>query len=382
VEWPQFCARLAAAGDAISDGAYGSSDADRALATRHLARQAVIALQGELEHGDARFPSFHRYEEPWAQWGGPNPDNVYLRAPIDPKATYVVRGDVRDVRAAIFSLCDGDMHMGKYGVFSERTLDTFAIGADGRLTLHIGPDEQSGNWLMTHDDARLLLIRQYQADWAHDRIATFTIERADTSGVPPELPTPDAVDVALARAAEWVEKSFVYWRDYADAARERMTPNTFGPAGTPKGGAPNIAYGAGWWKLSRDEILLVEFDAPDADYWAWTIHHRFRLDSGDFASRQTSLNHTQVHVDTDGKVRLAVTADDPQVPNWIDTEGRPEGMLVFRSVGTRTRPVPTGRVVTREGLRAMLPAGHPVVDDSTRRAALARRRAAVLARYT
>ena len=43
-----------------------------------------MALQGQLEHGDPAHPTFHRYEEPWVQWGGPNPDNVYLRAPIDP----------------------------------------------------------------------------------------------------------------------------------------------------------------------------------------------------------------------------------------------------------------------------------------------------------
>ncbi|HEX5094587.1 MAG TPA: DUF1214 domain-containing protein, partial [Acidimicrobiia bacterium] len=353
--WHDFCTRLEAVGREIDGGAFGATDTDRALATRHLARQVVLALQGELEHGDPRTPAFHRYEEPWAQWGGPNPDNIYVRAAIDPDATYVVRGNVRGVRAAIFSLCDGDMHMDKYGVFSERTLDTFGVEPDGELELHIGPTRQPGNWMATDPDARLLLIRQYQSDWQHDAIATFTIERADTTGRPPALPTSRAIDDALARAAEWVERSLTYWRDYADAARERMTPNTFGPAGTPKGGAPNIAYGAGWWKLSADEVLLVEFDVPDADYWSWTIHHRYRLDSGDFASRQTSLNHTQVHVDGDGKVRLAVAATDPGVPNWIDTEGRPEGMVVFRSVGTRTRPVPAGRVVPLDGLRAALP---------------------------
>jgi hypothetical protein len=381
VDWEEFCGRLAAAGAAIPSGAYGTTDVDRALATRHLARQVALALQGELEHGDAHFPSFHRYEEPWAQWGGPNPDNIYVRAPIDPSGTYVVRGNVAGVRTAIFSLCDGDMHMGKYGVFSERTLDTFDVRDDGALEVHIGTAEQSGNWMPMHANARLLLIRQYQSDWERDAIATFTIEREDAAGRLPDSPTARAIDDALARAAEWVERSFAYWRDYADAARERMTPNTFGPAGTPKGGAPNIAYGAGWWKLTDDQVLLVELDAPDADYWSWTIHHRFRLDSGDFASRQTSLNHMQVHVDADGKVRLAVGAADPGVPNWIDTEGRPEGMLVFRSVGTRTRPVPSGRVVARAQLRAELPADHPVVDEATRRGALARRRAAVLGRY-
>ena len=90
---------------------------------------------------------------------------------------------------------------------------------------------------------------------------------------------------------------------------------------------------------------------------------------------------TQAFVDDDGRVRIVVAAGDPGVPNWIDTEGRPEGMLVYRSIGTRTRPVPGAVVVPLAEVRAQLPASHPAIDASTRRAQLARRRAAVLARY-
>jgi hypothetical protein len=153
------------------------------------------------------------------------------------------------------------------------------------------------------------------------------------------------------------------------------------PPGTPKGGAPNIAYGAGWWELGADDALVITTECPDADYWGFTVHHRYRLDSGDFASRSTSLNLAQAFVDDDGAVRIVVGAGDPGVPNWIDTEGHPEGMLVYRSVGTRTRPVPDAVVVPLTDVRAHLPAGHPVVDAPTRREQLARRRAAVLARY-
>jgi len=72
--------------------------ADRALCARHLARQLVMALQAELEFGDVATPAFHRYEEPWVQWGGPNPDNLYARAAIDPAATYRVFGS-RHIRS-------------------------------------------------------------------------------------------------------------------------------------------------------------------------------------------------------------------------------------------------------------------------------------------
>jgi hypothetical protein len=89
----------------------------------------------------------------------------------------------------------------------------------------------------------------------------------------------------------------------------------------------------------------------------------------------------QAFADDDGRVRIVVAADDPGVPNWIDTEGRPEGMLMYRSIGTRTRPVPETAVVPVADVRAHLPAAHPVVSEAARRTQLAQRRAAVLARY-
>lgn len=377
--WREWCERLAAVGDRLAHPPFPADT--RAQGLRHLARQVLVALEGELAHGDAAYPSFHRYEAPWSQWGGPNPDNVYIRARIDPAATYRVWGDVTGLRAAIFSLCDGDMHLGKYGVFGERTLDSLDVRSDGMLELWLSPRRHDGNWIEMHRDARIFMIRQYQCDWERDSIASFAIERVDTAGVAPPAPSSTAVADALARAAEWIERSIEYWCEYVERARSGMTANTFTPPTTPKGGAPNIAYGSGWWRLGADEALVVESAVPDADYWGWTVHHRYWLDSGDFAERQTSLNLTQAHFDHDGRVRLVVAGTDPGVPNWIDTEGRPEGMLVYRYIGARTQPVPDARVVPLREVGAVLPEDHPTVTPDQRRAALARRRAAALARY-
>ncbi len=357
--WRSFCERLAEVGERFAGEPFPVAETERAECTRHLARQVVMALQSELEHGDAADPTFHRYEEPWVQWGGPNPDNVYTRAAIDPAATYRVSGNVSGVRSALFSLVDGDMHLGQFGVFSECSLSDLEVAADGSLEIWISPDRHAGNWIESAPEARMLLVRQYVCDWEHDRAATLGIERVDTRGVAPaRLRAPDLV-AALDRAATWVERSIEFWNTYVERARETLPRNGVGPPATPRGGAPTIAYGAGWWQLEPGEGLLVTTDAPDADYWGWTVHHRFRLDSGDFANRQTSLNLVQAAVDDDGRVRLVVAAEDPGVPNWIDTEGRPEGMLVYRSIGTRSRPVPEASVVALSKLRDHLPIAAP-----------------------
>jgi hypothetical protein len=166
-----------------------------------------------------------------------------------------------------------------------------------------------------------------------------------------------------------------------EKARETLPHNSVSPPSTPKGGAPSIAYGAGWWQLGPDEALLITTDVPDADYWGWTVHHRYRLDSGDFANRQTSLNMVQTQVDDDARIRLVVAHEDPGVPNWIETEGQPEGMLVYRSIGTRSRPSLECEVVPLDALGAHLPSDAPVIDAAARRDRLAQRRTSVLARY-
>jgi hypothetical protein len=379
--WRAFCSRLADVGSSLDAEPFPQSEAGRALGTRHLARQLVMALQAELEHGDPEHPTFHRYEEPWVQWGGPNPDNVYTRAPIDPAATYRVTGNVTGVRAAIFSLVEGDMHLGRYGVLSERSLADLEVAADGSVEMWISPEPHDRNWLESKPDAHQFLVRQYLCDWERDRAATLTIERVDARGVPQPPPDARTLADALDRAATWVERSTEYWCTYVERARESLPRNAVAPPGTPRGGAPTIAYGAGWWALDPDDALVITTDVPDAGYWGWTVHHRYRLDSGDFASRQTSLNMTQAFADADGKIRFVVAHRDPGVPNWIDTEGQPEGMLVYRSIDTRSRPVPESSVIALAALREQLPATHPTVDENTRRDQLARRRAAVLARY-
>jgi len=379
--WRAFCERLADVGERFTAEPFPVSESERALCTRHLTRQLVMALQSEIEHGDTMHPTFHRYEEPWVQWGGPNPDNIYTRAAIDPTATYRVSGNVAGVRAAIFSLVDGDMHLGQFGVLGERTLDEFVVDSEGSLEFFVSPERQAPNWVESHADARMLLVRQYLCDWEHDRAATLTIERVDTRGTPPPPLAAKTLTDALERAVTWVERSIAFWCTYVERARETLPHNAVAPPSTPRGGAPTIAYGAGWWDLAPDEALLITTDVPDADYWGWTVHHRYRLDSGDFATRPTSLNLAQTFVDDDARIRFVVTHDDPGVPNWIDTESRAEGMLVYRSIGTRSRPVPDARVVSLAALRDHLPPTHPVVDEGARREQLARRNASVLARY-
>lgn len=380
--WRRWSEALAVLGERLRADDLPQDDLSRAEGVRHLARQANLALQDELEHGDPAHPRLHRYELPWSQWGAPNPDNVYLRCAIDPAATYVLRSNVAGVHEALFSLIEGDMHLDEDGVFAEVALSDLEVGDDGELELLVGPGGEGPNRLHTSEAARLLLVRTYCWDWAADPVPSFTVERTDTAGVPAPLPTSAEVGAAIDRARRWVERSIEHWAAYVAASRDLLEHNTFTPPNTPPGGAPSIAYGGGCWDLGEDEVLLVEHDEPDAHYWSWSIHQLHWFDSGDWDQRLTSCNGHQAHVDGDGRVRVVIAGSDPGVPGWLDTQGKPIGMAVYRYVGARTKPQPTATVVPLAELRSHLPEDHPVVDGEARRRQLAERQRAAQKRWS
>jgi hypothetical protein len=54
------------------------------------------------------------------------------------------------------------------------------------------------------------------------------------------------------------------------------------------------------------------------------------LQTYDYAHRQVSLNRAQTKVEPDGSFEIVIAHRDPGVANWIDTEGRPFGMVFWR----------------------------------------------------
>lgn len=372
--WGDFCDRLKASGESILADGFPKDPLDQAEGFRWLTRLVVHATQMEVEAGDTQHPFFIRYETPHNQWGGPNPDNIYFRANVDPSCSYRIWANVKDVRQAIFSLNEGEMQLGEYGVFGERSLEQFDVGPDGELSIILSPDKHEGNWMPTDPKGRLFTIRIYQSDWEKDAAPPFHIERVGAEGVSRPRVTPEFLARAFDRSATWVEKTSVYWNMYTSRGWDHATPNTIGPAGAAKGGADNILYGSCFWELPKEQAMVIQCDAPDADYWGFTIHTMGWLESGDFAERQTSLSGHQMHLDADGRMRVVLAHTDPGVANWIDIGGRERGLLVYRWVWARTNPMPDARVIDIDQVRAAMPDDHPVVDETMRRKAISQRR--------
>src|SRR3546814_9457088 len=71
---------------------------------------------------------------------------------------------------------------------------------------------------------------------------------------------------------------------------------------------------------------------------------------------RSSLNDAQARVDKDGLFRAVISAQDPGVPNWLDTAGNASGAVQGRWLDCSDKPIPDTRVVKVKDIRKYLPA--------------------------
>jgi len=379
--WSSFCRRVEAVGERILAEDFAAEAEVRGEGYRHLTRLVSYALQWYVDFHDPDFPAFHRYDDDVLKWGGPNADNHYYRAKVDPEGTYRIRFDARGVRELIISTPEGEMQLDQYRVFAERGLHDFSADRDGHVEILVGGRERDRNWMPLHPQTDHILVRIYVADWTNDAVPSLFIERLGKEGSAPDRPTPATVATALDRAATWIERTVAYWRHFLGQRRAGGSDNTLRPPSSVPGGATDILYGGGWWNLAEGEGLLIESTPPRARYWSFQLYSAPWFESLDIANRLVSLNDQQMHIDTDGRYRLVIAAHDPGVANWLDTEGRPSGMVSYRYVWSEDAPVPTTRKIRLSELGSHLSPLTAACDENGRRGQIATRRAAVARRF-
>lgn len=375
--WRVWSDRMAALGHELGGEPFPAGGAVEGV--RHLAQQVVCWLGWEALHDDPATPMFQRQNDLVTQWGGPNVDNLYRHARIDPAGTYRIRGRMHSCEEFLLAVRAGFMHRETWGTLNETSATDFGIGAGDEFELILSATPQNGNWVRLDPGAVMVSIREYYFDWQPAEPATFVIERLDDA--PPARLTEDRLTHALAEAADEVERSLRYWNDYLVRHRAELGDNQVGPPSKVGKGLEAASYGFVFWRLGPDEALVLDTEVPDARYWSFQLYRLGWFEAFDHVHRQTSLNHRQARVDDDGRVRVVLAHRDPGVPNWLDGEGRDGGLLTYRWFWSATQPLPTGRVVPVDEVRALLPADTPVVDATARAATVAARRAHIAWRY-
>ncbi len=372
--WQSFLQKMNDLGTTITGPDFPHTDADQTEGLRHLALQVVCWLEWSVGHGDPYAPTFQRQNDLVRQWGGPNADNVYRHARVDASLQYRIVGKMHSCSDFILAIRRNFMHMEGSGTIAELTAHDVGIGPGDDFEILLGGEGDEPNRVPLPEGALSVSIREYYFDWQPEEPATFTIERLDADE-PPGPFTSKALAAGLDEAATHAYRSLTYWNQYMLDARAKQTDNEFGGRHDVPRGLQVAKYAFCFFDLAPDEALIVESDIPESRYWSWHLYNLAWWEALEYASRVTTLNHTQARVSGDGKLRFVVAHRDPGAPNWLDTEARPEGLLTLRWFWpTGDAPAPTTRVVKFDDVTVALPADTPAVDAAARRAEIKTRR--------
>jgi len=362
--WRALCERLAELGDEVFGTEYAGAEPVEMLA--HVADQTANWISWFVFHADPTRPAWHRQQDLVGRYGGPNADNSYRYVRLDPSLRYRISGHMHGCDDWLMALRTAFMFQ-QGTTLSDITASDLGIRRDQPFELILGGDDG----IPIPEGVTMATVREYYLDWTAEEPATFTVECLD----PPSLSIPLTDEVLAQRfrdAQLAIDHSVVYWNRYLEDGRASGPLNAF--HGSHKGAKGlNLAqYFHLYWDLDPGQTLVIESDVPAARYWSFQLYPMGTFEHLDLHDRITSLNQTQLDLDTDGRVRVAVGGDDPGTANWLDTGGRQRGMVIFRwfwpTGADAEPPSPSTEVVATASLSGPVEAAQRqrVMDDRRR----------------
>lgn len=309
----------------------------------------------------------------------PNADTVYKRATISPGGSYRLRGHRGSVHiakiGALFPFeADGTIRAADY-----YDLNDLDVAVDGSFDVVLSPTRpagHTGDWWQLDPKANALLLRQVAYDWADERDALVSIERLDG---PATRPRPSASDLEsrLRKLAPAAGDIALYLVDHVEKLRHEGYVNRFKiwDVVANHGGLFGQFYYECVYELADDEALVLETEVPDDFDYASLILTNHVFETTDWYNNHSSLNARQWQVDPDGRLRVVIAAQDPAVPNWLDTAGYPVGVIQGRWTDSTSTPLPSLRKVSVAQVRECLPVGTGTVTPQEREDTIRQRRA-------
>jgi hypothetical protein len=111
-----------------------------------------------------------------------------------------------------------------------------------------------------------------------------------------------------------------------------ITPNQFPKPVTPGDfglAAFDAAYSMAPVPARPDDALVMTGRWPTCRFANVSLWNR-HMQTYDFANRQVAATAAQTELERDGSFKMILAHRDPGLPNWIDTEGRPFGLVFWR----------------------------------------------------
>lgn len=308
---------------------------------RFLMHALFQGLDMWLEADPAR-PRWSRIVAPNRKTLGDNPDAVYFSAPVSAKYAYRIRGNLADATYTSFTL-EGGNSDGHYPKRVAATLNDTELGAgeDGSYELVLSAKEQPGRWLKLDEDVGTVTTRHYYESLrsvALDPGLHIPLE-IEPLGDPGPPPTWDDASIAagIRRVANFV-RGLTIGQPPRKATDQppfvSLQPNVFRqPVKWEEAeggfGAVDNAYAMAPYVVMPDQALVIRGRFPRCRFASVVLWNRY-LQTYDYAHRRISLNRKQTTLEPDGSFKIVIAHRDPGVPNWIDAEGRPSGVVFWR----------------------------------------------------
>lgn len=308
----------------------------------------------------------------------PNPDDTYYLARIDDDGVYRICGERGSVRILTFAFGYEPMGTSERigGGLAQYDVDDLQLGRGGTFEVLVSkrrPDGYEGHWWPMPPGAQTILGRQRSCDWGTERDARFAIERLDVKELKPRMPARD-IDAKLRDVlGGYAERLSRIWLQYQNRVRDSGLINRLETASF-SGAQPVQVYWQGIYQFADDEALILETDIPKQHRY-WNVQLNDELwNAVEFIHRQSSLNGHQARLDADGRFRAVISLRDPGVPNWLDTGGYLQGMLIGRWYAADSAPMPTLKRVPFADVRKHLPGDTPSITPQQRAETLRARR--------
>jgi hypothetical protein len=313
------------------------TDQDFAEARRVMLHTLMHALQGWLEADPAR-PFFASFTNQHKKLLGDNPDARYFSAVIDDQHSYRIRGNLACATYTSFTIELGAGSDGS-GIGSTLNDTQFTADKNGDYEIILSKEKVDGNWMPMSKGASSLTTRHYYENKLsinNDRMHHIPLDISNREKVPPR-PSPNDAEIAagIRRVTTFVKGNVIAMNSENSPAWVSRIPNQFAPPKKDDShndityAARDNVYSMAPFVLAPDQALLIRGQFPKCRFSNVVLFNRF-LQTFNYEERTISLNRAQTVQDAQGKFEMIVAHKDPGRPNWLDTEGRPYGIMFWR----------------------------------------------------
>jgi hypothetical protein len=351
--WTEFCDELKAAGHVLLSPGTPRDPFQQAEGMRYLSRLTRAGLEAYVEYPDPSFPRLQRMVHETVKMGADNPDNYYLNAQISGKYEYKIYGKRNTVDHISFHTQNGN-YGSTGGLAPCGKIDNagLVVEEDGSFEIFITREPRGRNWLKMEEETSLLMVRQTFADRSTELPAQLEVINLSGQKKPGPL-TPAQLDEGLKMASMFVGGAGLLFARWANDFKKHVNQlPQFDPGkSNAAGGDESIIYYHSYWKIEPGEILMIDVRPPECDAWNFQLNN-YWMESLDYRYHHISINKHSAFYEPDGTVRIAVSQEDPGLPNWIETANHLEGTMCWRwyRLHQGSQPVqPSCRIVTKNG---------------------------------